>query len=168
MKRNVSSAATGVLFGLFIAVVYLAVQYMNGTEDLKKAVFTAVGTGVAAGLLFGLYIRSFSKRQAEAFKSVKARLESEGEVILDAAANHMYNGELVGGWLFLTDKELYFMANPMNVLSHSCRISRGSIENVSLMKQMGFLSGVTVETSGGSEDFSVSRAKLWLEKIKEA
>lgn len=168
MKRNVNGALTGLLFGAFIGMLCFAAQYMNGGNELKKTLVTAIATGAVAGLMFGLYIRSFSKRQAEAFKSVKARLECEGKIVLDAAANHVYDGEPVGGWLFLTEKELYFMANPMNVMSHSCRISRDNIEKVSLMKQMGFVNGVVVETHGGSESFSVSKAKLWLEKIKEA
>ncbi len=168
MKRNVSSAATGALFGLFIAVIYAAAQLVNGTAEIKQTVLTALATGAAAGLLFGLYIRSFAKRQAEQFKSVKARLESRCEVYLDAAANHLYNDEYVGGWLYLTDKGLYFASNPMNILSHSAEIPAEAVVEVRLLKQMGFNSGIVVETPKGSESFSLSKPKMWIEKIKEA
>lgn len=167
MKKNLNSGTAGAAFGLFIAMIYAVLQLVNGSFEAKQTLLTALITGAAAGLLFGAYIRGFSKRQAEEFKSVRQRLQSEGEVYLDAAANHLYNGEYVGGWLFLTDKGLYFMANPMNVLSHSVKLPYGSIESVRLMKQMGFVNGIVAETASSSEYISVSKSKTWLKAIEE-
>lgn len=172
MKRNMNSAATGAAFGLFIGIIYVALQYFNGSFNAKTTLLTGLVTAIAAGVLFGLYVHSFAKRQASEFNSVRERLEKEGRVYLDDAANHMYNGEQVGGRLYLTDEGLYFMANPMNVLSHSVKIPFGEMNSVRLMKQMGFVNGIVAETEKNSEYFSVSKPRLWLneieEKIKEA
>ena len=167
MKRNVNSGLTGTLFGLFIAVIYTVLQLVNGSFEAKQSLLTAAVTGTAAGLLFGLYIRSFAKRQASEFSSVRQRLEKDGAVYLDAAANHLLNGEYVGGWMFLTDAGLYFMANPMNVMSHSVKLAYDEIAGIRIMKQMGFVNGIVAETEKGREYFSVSRPKLWVEKIED-
>ena len=167
MKRNLNSGITGAAFGLFIAVVYAVLQAVNGSFEAKQTILTAVLTGAVAGLLFGKYIRGFEKRQAEEFASVRERLRSEGEVFLDGAANHLHDGEYTGGWLFLTDEGLYFMSNPMNMAGHSMKIPYGRMENVRLMKQMGFVNGIVVETPNGSEYISVSKPKMWLEAMEE-
>jgi len=165
MRKNVNPALTGALFGLLIAVLCFVSQLYGGIAELNTTLLTAIGTGAAAGLLFGFYIRSFTKRQAAVFKDMKNRLEESGKVLYDAAANHEYNDEPVGGWLFLTESELIFMANPMNVLSHKVRISLSDIESAEILKQMGFKSGIKIVAANKTESFSVTKPDKWLEII---
>ena len=166
MKRNVSSGTAGAVFGVFIALMYVVLQLVNGSFEVKQTLLTALLTGAVAGALFGLYIRSFSKRQAAEFSSVRQRLESEGTVYLDDAANHYYNGGYVGGRMYLTDTGLYFLANPMNVLSHNVKLSYAEIAGVETLKDMGFASGIVISTvGGGKEYFAVTHHKKWMEEI---
>ena len=167
MNKRLGSGAACALFGLFIALLIAGQQYINGSFEVKKTLMTALVTGVAAAAVFALYIRSFTKRQAKEFASVKERLEKKGTVYLDAAANHLFNEEYVSGWMFLTDKGLYFLANPMNVLSHSVKLEYAEIGEIRLMKQLGFINGIVAETERGSERFSVSKPKQWLKEIEE-
>lgn len=168
MKRNVNGGVTGLIFGLFIAAIYALLQVFNGSFEVKTTLLTALVTGAAAGLLFGLYIRSFAKRQAEQFRPIRERLENEGEVFLDDAANHYYSGEYVGGRMYLTDKGLYYIANPMNVMSHSVKFSYGEIERAEVLKDAGFSNGVVVHTADGKKEyFTVPHHKEWLAKIEE-
>ena len=165
MKRNINSRAAGLLFGVFFAAVDIAVKLSYGSRDLSGLIVHGLITGAVVGLVFGLYAHRSTKRQAEEFESLRSRLSQEGEIVYEAPANHFYGDEFVGGWLFLTETCLYFMANPMNVLSHSLRLELEDVEEVRILRQLGFNNGVAVETSDGVHRFSLSRPKLWQELI---
>ena len=168
MKRNMNAAATGAFFGLLVAVVYFLVRLTDPTGVLRESLFAALLTGLVGGVLFGFYIKSFVKRQASSFDEVRERLSKGCEILYDAPANHFYNDEPVGGWLYLTDKGLYFAANPLNMLSHTVRLTKEQILSVTLTKQLGFKNGFSVETPRGKEDFTLSRPEKWIEHIKSA
>ena len=166
-----NSAVTGLLFGVMIALIYLVTKLLGGTAAAEAAK-QALLTGAVSGVVIGLYVRSFIKKQEAEFAPVRERLQSEGSVLAEAAADHDYGGERVAGRLFLMEDRLYFLSQTMNVLSHSCTVYISEILEVRLFKVVSFLPGGAngielVKEDGTVQRFTLSGSASWAEKIEK-
>ena len=84
-------------------------------------------------------------------------------------ASHIYNGISVGGKLYLTNSELIFQTNLINLAQkHECVIDLTKIRIVSYYKTLGLIeNGIQIESETNDiEKFIVPKKEKWLNLIE--
>jgi hypothetical protein len=154
----------------FIAGIGFAVMFGLVTaicSDLKHAILE----GPLAGLLFTIGIYFFLRLQNRHVQSIGID-DNENDIIFSGGANHIKNGEAVGGRLFLLSKSLRFKSHNYNLQNHELDIEVFKITHITFFNMYLFIpNGLQIETKVGKvEKFIVENRIRWkeeIEKIKE-
>lgn len=147
----------GLPFGVFIGIFY-GIKY--GLQ------FGFLG-GLASGIMFGVAIASFVAYQSSKFTKDRPLLADE-TLIKEGGANHFLNGEAVGGWIYLTDKRLYFVSHSTNIQNHEMSILPSEIVKAEKANTFGIIPNqlrLTLQ-NGQVEKFVVNGASEWVSVIK--
>ncbi len=150
---------TGILFGMFIGLFY---TYMSGPEF-------GLPVGLFGGFLFGLFMAVLST-----YLEIKAQNEVPdypGEaVIKQSAGSHLVDGIAVGGFFYLTDKQIHFRPHRLNVKAKVLAIPVAHISNAEKSTRLGVLPDQlrVLRTDGAAEKFIVEEADEWIEEINNA
>ena len=129
----------------------------------------ALTGGTAAGLLFGIFMAAFVTFQRRRFLAQQPDFPGE-EVVWQGPANHFFNGEGVGGWLYLTTGRLLFRSHAVNVQRHETNLALADITEATPRLTAGFIpNGLLVRmVSGAEECFVVDGRKRWCAEISNA
>jgi hypothetical protein len=168
MKSFVKTALiTGIAFGIPMGLLTgIRVGIVLG---VSAGVRSGLVGGIAMGLAFGIAIASFMAMQRRRFSG--ARPEFTGERLLhDGPANHLLNGEGVGGWLFLTRERLLFRSHSFNLQPHELSVPLSEIAEVLPVRTARVLpNGLRVVTHSGKEErFAVEKRRQWCDAILRA
>jgi hypothetical protein len=155
-----NSVRAGALFGLAIGLLY----------GVTRGPLDGVILGVIAGALFGLFVGAFSFFATRKFRAMRAEMTQQMSIVYDGAANHFVGSEGVGGWLFLTNKELIFKSHKLNINRHEFTVALADIVNIQTGKSLGLISNkLIIQTKpGSSEVFVVNGTKTWLAELQRA
>ena len=125
--------------------------------------------GLVAGVLFATAMRWFVGRQAKRFSVERPDLDGD-TVVLEGPANHFKGAEGVGGYLWLTSKQLCFRSHRFNIQNHECRLPLVEIAAVEATKTLGLISnGILVRLSSGTQErFVVHNNQHWVAAILNA
>ena len=168
MKSFVKTALiTGVAFGIPMGI-FFGVR-MGIVHGFSAGVSFGLVTGAASGLAFGLAMAGFMAIQRRRFS--QARPEFRGEELLhDGPANHLLNGEGVGGWLFLTRERLLFRSHQFNNQPHELSVPLAEIAAVQPVRTAKiFPNGLRLVTRSGREErFVVEAHRRWRDEILRA
>jgi len=138
--------------------------------------FPWVTVGVLVAILFwflnlGLWVYLniciFKKSQTKP-KSCVIDFDDMETILKEGPANHYKGIECVGGWLYLTDKRLIFVAHNLNVQVHELNIPLNDIGCVDTKRYLRWLdTGLLVETSQSQdeEEFVVYEPQCWKDNI---
>jgi hypothetical protein len=155
LKRT---ALTGVPFGLFMGLFF----------TLQSGSPFGFVHGLAAGLLFGLLSAAFLAWQSSRFTREALYLEGE-QLLKQGLANHFNRWEGVGGWLYLTDKQLLFRSHRFNFQNHELAIPLGEMVEIQACSTAWVIpNGLRIITAQGAERFVVEGRRSWLESIRQA
>jgi len=159
MKFIKNTLLAGVPFGLFMAVFFAFMR--PGPIGLAA--------GLIGGLFFGLIMAGFVAYQRRKTTAAKPVFPGE-ELLHDGPANHFRNGEGVGGWLYLTNRRLFFRSHPLNLQPHETDLPLGEIATAAPALTLGLIpNGLVVSTAtGASERFVVEQRKSWSTAIAQA
>ena len=102
---------SGIPFGLFMGIFF---AFQHGLTPGLLA-------GIACGIFFGLSISAFATYQKKKFQVERPLLENE-KLIKEGGANHFKNMEGVGGWIYLTDKRMFFKSHSVNIQKYELSI----------------------------------------------
>jgi len=145
----------GIIFGFFTWL----------SRDLGSGI---VG-GVIVSIVLGVLGTIFFHIQKVKFK--KNGLQNTGgqRIIMDGPCNHFIGKDSVGGWMYLTEREVIFVSHNNNRLIHSLSISLDKITNVRFSFVLGFVpNGLSITTQTGQvEKFVLYSRKIWARKIGE-
>lgn len=120
------------------------------------------------GVTFGFFLSIFVFFQTKGFKRLKHEIVGDSNLIFDGGANHFMGKESVGGWLYLTDKELIFKSHSFNIQKHTSVIDINQIAEVKPSLTLGIVpNGLNIITTKSEERFVVFDRKIWIQKINE-
>lgn len=146
----------GLPFGLLMSVFFWFVY------DWR----TALLGGLGSGLLFGISMAGFLFFQSLKFTKNRPLLPDE-KLIKEGPANHFFNGESVGGWVYLTDRRFYFKSHGVNAQNHELPIALETIGSVEKTNHLGLIpNGLNLALqNGATEKFVVHGSKEWVKVI---
>jgi len=150
---------TGLPFGFFLGI--FSAFFTHGIY--RPVIGAAIG-----GLLFGLCMAGFVEYQR---RQVRNRPTfSDEELIYDGPANHLFRGEGVGGWLYLTTGRLFFQSHRINLQPHETDLPLNEIAEAAPALTARFIpNGLLVSTvSGTKERFVVDGRNHWSAAIASA
>jgi hypothetical protein len=149
----------GIPFGLGMGVFYLLLAGWH------RGLLLALGSG----LLFGLAMASFSVYQRRRFAAQRPAYTEE-LVLHEGPANHFLNGEGVGGWIYLTPRQVLFVSHKINLQPHELSIALSDIsEALPVMTAKCIPNGLRIVTrSGRDERFVVEGRRKWCDEIANA
>lgn len=125
--------------------------------------------GIIHGVLFGVSINIFVAIQSKKFKEVSSSIVGDNDIIMEGAANHFIGKESVGGWLYLTRKEIIFKSHNVNVQKHQMVIPLKQIKGVKTSLTFGLVpNGLQIVTDTAIEKLVVHKRKEWVQKINTA
>ncbi|HEY6154725.1 MAG TPA: hypothetical protein VIW07_13375 [Candidatus Udaeobacter sp.] len=155
----VSTLRSGIPFGIAMAIT---IWFIVGSR-------LALSGGVVAGLLFGILMAAFVTFQRRRFLAQQPDFPDE-EVVWQGPANHFFNGEGVGGWLYLTTRRLFFRSHAVNIQRHETNLLLADIAEATPRLTAGFIpNGLLVRTASGAEErFVVDGRKRWCSEITNA
>jgi hypothetical protein len=150
--------AAGAVFGL--AMGLLGSAYYGWRLVLWPAIF--------AGVAFGLAIAAFARLAAS--RRMRTPPAFAGEVLLrEGPANRFAGIEGVGGWLYLTDRQLFFRPHAINLHRDDWRVAVADISSAAATRTFGVIpNGLRVTTATGAARFVVSGHAAWAEAIAQA
>ena len=144
---------TGLPFGLIMTVVFWFTS---------RSAVQAFSSGMLGGLIFGVLLAWFVGNQTAKFK--QKHPDFSGETLLfEGPANHFVGAEGVVGYLWLTERRLFFRSHRFNFQNHELTISLADISRVKVLKMLGFIPkglAITVH-SGATERLVVNDHKRW-------
>jgi hypothetical protein len=158
---------TGLPFGISMGV--LAGVAFGITRRLSNGVVFGLVVAIASGLVFGLAMASFMAIQRRRFAQARPDFASE-QLLHDGPANHFFNGEGVGGWLFLTRERLLFRSHKYNFQRHELSIPLEEIAEIRPVRTAIILpNGLRIITRSGRDDrFLVEARRKWCSEIVKA
>ena len=160
MKDNVKIILqAGIPFGIAMGAFYGII-----TQSAEIGVISATFHGV----FFGVSMRLFVFIQSKKLKKYSSEIMGGEEIIKEDGANHLMGKESVGGWLYLTKKELIFQSHNFNIQKHQTVFLLSHITDVKTSLTLGLVpNGLTITANGKVEKFVVYRRKEWVQKINE-
>lgn len=149
---------SGAGFGVCMAFVF----------SIMHGIIIGIISGFSAGILFATIITLFMYYQSKKFQLLKQEMSKKFAVVYDGGANH-FKGESVGGWLFLTEKEIIFKSHKYNIQNHELIIPYHDIVGITKKNNLGLVpNGIAIQTKcGKTERFVVWGRDIWIQKIKE-
>lgn len=156
----ITAAAFGIPMGI-IAGIVVGIARGVSAGALAGGIVT-----IAAGLPFGLVMGLFIVLQRQRVEKNRPELTG-GDLVHDGPANHFFNYEGVGGWLFLTKERLLFRSHKFNIQRHELSIALDDIAEVQPVRTAKiFPNGLRVVTRlGQDERFVVQENRVWCEQI---
>ena len=157
MRRWAMTALlTGIPFGVFLGFI----------SSLFIGWRLAVGLGIFGGLLFGILMAFVAGlAQSRVLRNYPA-FDGE-ELIKDGPANHFVGAEGVGGWLYVTNKRVFFKSHSFNFQTHEWSVPLEEVSRVEAYRTLGiFPRGLLIATNGGQERFVVNDNKGWVSAIQ--
>jgi len=154
----------GTVMGLLIGVptaIFAGIE--TGLKD-------GITIGAIMGTLFGLFMCVFAEYQSRNFEKNKKQITGGRNVLKKRPANHVMNGESVGGYLFLLDESIIFKSHKINVNRHQLILPLEEITDIKPSLTLGLVpNGMKITTSGGEvEQFVINGRKDWVRKIEDA
>jgi hypothetical protein len=149
----------GILFGLMMGLLY---SLMSGPEF-------GIPAGVFSGVFFGLSMAVLST-----YLEIKAQNEVPdipGEAIIkQSACSHFVDGMAVGGYFYLTDKQLHFRPHRFNLKAKAVSIPIAHISQTEKSSRLGVLPDQLkiLRTDGEIEKFVVEEVDEWAGAINNA
>jgi hypothetical protein len=155
-----NSIRAGAFFGVAVGLLY----------GVISGPLSGVIIGVFAGVLFGLFVGVFVFFATRKFQGIRAEMAQQMSIVYDGGANHFVGMEGVGGWLFLTDRELIFKSHNFNINRHVFTVPLADIVNIQTGKSLGLIANkLIIQTRlGTSEAFVVNNVKTWLAELQRA
>lgn len=148
---------TGLPFGFFMGLFF----------SLYYSWERGFASGLSAGVMFGLIMALFVKYQSRKFTSSRPLLPGE-KLIKEGVANHFFNREAVGGWIYLTDSRFFFKSHKTNLQNHEFIVPNSDIAGVEKANTFGIIPNQLrlKLKSGEIEKFVVNNAKSWVKEIQ--
>lgn len=143
----------GLIMGIFFSITY-------GWK-------IGLNSGLLSGFIFGFLIALFLKYQSGKFTKNRPLLPGE-QLLKEGAANHFLDGEVVGGWIYLTNQRFYFKSHKSNIQNHELPIPLEAISSVEKANTFGIIPNnlrLTLQ-NGTTEKFVVNGAGEWAEIVK--
>ena len=125
--------------------------------------------GIGIGILFGGLISTFIQYQKKKFQADRPLLENE-ELIKAGSATHFKSKQSVGGWIYLTDKRIFFNSLAVNIQKHELSIPLHIIKEVKTWRVFAILpTGLQIKVIDGNSEFlAVEGRRNWVKEIREA
>lgn len=154
----------GTVMGLLIGVP--AAIFVGIDTGLKDGIII----GAIMGTLFGLFMCVIAEFLSRNFGKNISQITGGKNVLKKGPANHVMNGESVGGYLFLLDESIIFKSHKINVNKHQLILPLEEIADVKPSLTLGLVpNGMKITTSGGEvEKFVVNGRKDWVRQIEDA
>ncbi len=162
----------------FLRVAILYGTVMGLLVGVPTAIFAGIDTGLKEGItigaimgtLFGLLMCLFAEYQTRNFEKNISQITGGRNVLKKGPANHVMNGESVGGYLFLLDESIIFKSHKINVNSHQLILPLEEITDIKPSLTLRLVpNGMRITTSGGEvEQFVVNGRKDWVREIEDA
>jgi hypothetical protein len=168
MKRFLKTALiAGAGFGIPIGL--LAGVVIGIARDRSDGVLTGSLVAGASGIAFGIAMAGFMTIQRRRFAQTRAEFTGE-ELLHDGPANHLLNGEGVGGWLFLTRERLLFRSHSVNIQCHEFSVLLAEIAEVQPVRTARLIpNGLRLVTRAGKDErFVVEAHRRWCDEIVRA
>lgn len=148
----------GTFFGVFMGLFY---GYGFGLK-------TGIVYGIVLGIFFGAVMASFARFQSKKFQTERPLFTGEN-LIKEGPANHFLKFEGVGGWLYLTDKNLLFKSHPVNIQNHELLIPLSEIAETGKGRAFGiFPNRLQIKLKNEKvEKFVVDDVREWVKNIQE-
>jgi hypothetical protein len=148
----------GVLFGLPVGLCL----------SLVFGVFIGAIVGLVSGTFFGMGAALFAQQQGTMLVQQAPEMDVQ-DLLRHGPANHLLNGEGVGGWLFLTEQRLVFRSHGFNIQVHELFIPLSEVLEVQACRTAWVLpNGLIVMTEHGEKRFVVEDHGTWAKQIREA
>lgn len=146
--------AFGVLFGFYISIRY-GIDY-------------AIVLGPISGLVLGISIYFFVTSKIVKQQTQITTADSE-TIVCSGGANHFFNGEAVGGKLYLLIDKLQFQSHSFNLQNHGLVIDIKNIQRIDFYNTLGLIpNGLSITTfDGRTERFVVSGRQNWKNEIEK-
>jgi len=167
-KNKRKSIESGVIFGIFMAIFYIAQNLLTADHLTQKEVLASIISGLIggtiAGFLFGWTTGLIAKAMAKGINLVP---DEDETILFETGANHFKGIEAVGGKLYLTTKRLIFKSHRFNFQKHTLSINLDEIASVGRYKVWGISNnGLLVKTKNGlTEKFTVVQPEEWLQHL---
>lgn len=148
----ISAFSFGISFSVVCALIY---------GDIPKALVLGISAGILFGILMTLFVMYISKKM----NTFRAKLAEEHNISFDGSANYWEGKISLGGWLFLTESELYFVAHKYNRTTKEIKIPYADMRMVSKSHKINSIEILC--TDGRVEAFVVNERKKWINKLNE-
>lgn len=160
MKHRIKTALVeGLLLGIFMGVFFSIVYGLT----------IGIISGLALGLAFGIIMYIFMKSQSKKFDDIRVEIQKKENVLFDGSAYHYMGNESVGGWLFLTDKSLFFISHKYNLQRHAMEIPLENIKEINTESSLIFVPNcmIIITKGGKSTKLVINQRSKWIKLLKE-
>lgn len=159
MKNYIMIFLTGIPFGI---IFFFLIWFRSGL-----AAGLIVGAIIAA--VIGIAGTAFYHSQKVEFRKSSPLHTGGQNIVMDGPCNHFVGKEGVGGWMYLTEREIIFVSHNINYNVHSLNILLDSITDISFYNALGFVpNGMSVTTQAGKvEKFVLYDRKKWARAIQK-
>lgn len=155
-----ASFVGGIFFGTIMGLY---------TAIMSSSLIYSIGIGIFVGIFFGLAMAILTFFLNRSFKKKNLKVIGGEKIILDGPANHFMGKESVGGYLYLTKKEIIFNSHNLNIQVHETVIPIEQIFEVKTTLTCGLVpNGLQIITKNSVEKFVVANRKYWVQKINDA
>lgn len=121
--------------------------------------------GIFGGLLFAGLMCGFVKILSVRKDKLKERYEIKGKVLYEGAANYLADTEAIGGWIFLMEDRLCFVAHSFNFMDGQRIILYSDIIKVTKGKM---IRSMAIHLCNNKvEKFIVNNRKKWIDILVE-
>ena len=148
---------SGIFFGFFMGFVYVYLY------NLKLGIIY----GIISGIIFGSFMGFFAKFQSKKFQMERPLFDNE-KLIKEGPANHLVKMEAVGGWIYLTDKRLFYKSHEVNIQKHELSIPLSEIVAAIKGRTLGIIPNqLKLKLKDGrTEYFVVDNVNDWTKNIQ--
>lgn len=159
--KNILKAffGAGICFGTIMGGFYAIMSF-----SLIYGILLGIFSGIVFGLFIAIFIFFLDRNSKKKYKGV---IDGK-KIIFYGAANHFKGKESVGGYLYLTKKEIIFKSHKLNIQVHEEVIPIEQISEVNIALTYGLVpNGLYITTLTSVEKFVVFNRKKWLSEIND-
>ena len=142
-----------------------AVDTWRTSGQPLKGVVDGLVLGTGFGILWTLVMSWFFRKDTQV-----ARPDfGDEQVIVEGPAHHLRGVEAVGGYLWVTDRRVHFMAHSVNIQSKPWHCSLAEIADVRHTSSLlGIIDkGLSIDVAGsGTQGFVVYASRQWVDAIR--
>ena len=152
-SKHIKIIKTSVQSGVFFSVLYSGFWFLYKESSIKLFLFNLIATFICWTFLVFFFLLWTNHKSSK----LERTLTEQGiNIIYSGMANHVLNGESIGGHIFLTDDKIIFKGHGISLQKDEFEILLSDITTIETYKVAGmFGNGIKVVQQSKTDSFVI-------------